>query len=143
VRRKVALFGEHGKGPGLYGAGPHRELIGRPLSALTVAPAGAESATFATPDALGAVDTKGDFLPIQVAGRLTGGGADRGQPLAIALNGTIAAVGWGARLAGDPKPVFSFLVPPARLRDGANTAQVFAIEDAGGGVRLVPLGQAG
>ena len=34
LARKIRLFGEHGRPPGLFGIGPHPELIGRPVSSV-------------------------------------------------------------------------------------------------------------
>jgi hypothetical protein len=111
---------------GLYGIGPHPELIGKPVAALgsELAPA---SATL-NPElikALRDVDPNGSFVPANLAGRVTGLGA--GTPLALALNGKVAAVGWSARLKGDKRVYFSFFAPPEDLQNGSNSAEIYRI----------------
>jgi hypothetical protein len=80
---------------------------------------------------LSEVATKSSFLPANVTGRISGSGARRGIPLALALNGKIAAVGWSAMLKGDKHVYFSFLAPPDAFVDGKNKAQVFAVTGSG------------
>jgi Sulfatase len=122
LRRKSDLFSH-----GLYGIGPHPELIGKQVadvgSRLTPA-----SATL-NPElakALGNVDPAGSFVPANVAGRVTGMGA--GTPLALTLNGKVAAVGWSARLKGDKRVYFSFFAPPETLQNGRNSAKIYKIQ---------------
>lgn len=142
VARKVTTFGSDGKGPGLFGAGPYPKLIGRPVAQLATAPSRGLSARFNVPELLAHVDTHSNFLPVNVTGTVLG--AKRGQPLAIAMNGTIVAVGKVAMLAGDAHHYFSFFVPPASLHDGVNQAQVLAVEpQPGGTLRVRSLGQTG
>jgi hypothetical protein len=110
---------------GLYGIGPHPELIGQPAAA-----AGTPEQAQLTPEVrklLGAVDTKSNFLPANVTGRVTAPGAKPGEPLALVLNGKVAAVGWSAGLKGDKRVYFSFFAAPEAFRDGANSARVYKI----------------
>jgi hypothetical protein len=121
LRRKGDLFSH-----GLYGIGPDPELIGRSVTDLgaKLAPAKA-SLNPELRKALENVDPQGSFVPANLAGRIDGVG--RGAPLALALNGKVAAVGWSARLAGDKRLYFSFFAPPQDFRDGRNTARIYRI----------------
>jgi hypothetical protein len=119
--RKSRLFAH-----GLYGIGPHPELIGKP-----VADTGSELAPAAAtlnPEiakALRNVDPDGSFVPANLAGRVTGMGA--GTPLALALDGKVAAVGWSARLKGDKRVYFSFFADPKSFQKGSNSAKIYRI----------------
>jgi hypothetical protein len=122
LARKTALFSH-----GVFGIGPRPDLIGKDVAALAdrLAPAQATIGPELRSE-LTKVDTKGAFLPANIAGRVSG--IPRGTPLALALNGKVAAVGWSCRLAGDKRIYFSFFAPPAAFHDGSNQAQVFKIE---------------
>jgi hypothetical protein len=118
--RKLALFSH-----GLFGIGPHPELIGGPADSL-----GSPAKAQITPEiraALTKVDTKSAFLPANITGRLTAPGARPGTPLALVIDGRVAAVGWSARLKGDKRVIFSFFATPEAFRDGRNQAQVYVI----------------
>jgi len=133
LRRKVALFGSDGEGPGLFGIGPNRGLIGKEVADLS-ADRSARLHGKLTPEVAGLlskVDTKSSFLPSNITGEIEGDGARRGIPLALALNGKIAAVGWSAMLGGDRHVYFSFFAPPDAFRDGDNDAQVFTVAGEG------------
>jgi hypothetical protein len=141
LRRKVALFGSDGKGPGLYGIGPDRQLIGRSVSDLPVTDSSKLHGQI-TPEIsglLGKVRTKSSFLPANITGRIMRGDADRGIPLALALNGKIAAVGWTAKLKGDRHVYFTFFAPPSAFRDGRNDAQVYAVSGSGSSLKLARI----
>ena len=119
LRRKSALFAH-----GLFGIGPHPELIGKPVGG-GLAPVKA-TMNSELGKALEAVDTKSAFVPANLAGRLSGVGT--GVPLALALNGKVAAVGWSAQLKGDNHVYFSFFAPPEDFQDGRNSARIYRIE---------------
>ena len=121
LSRKSRLFAH-----GLYGIGPHPELIGKPVTGLgdDLAPAAATLNPELT-KALRDVDPDGAFVPANLAGRITGMGP--GTPVALALNGKIAAVGWSARLKGDKHVYFSFFAPPEKFQKGSNSAKIYKI----------------
>jgi hypothetical protein len=125
---KQRLFGH-----GIYAIGPQPRLVGRPKPAASAA--AALRATIDEPQRLATVHTGSAFVPSNITGRLTGSGARAGLPLAVALNGRIAATGWSAQLAGGHSIIVSFMVPPRLLHDGHNDARVYLIDDE----RLVPL----
>jgi hypothetical protein len=119
LERKTDLF-RHG----LYGIGPHPELIGTDPGNLGT-PVGR-----LTPEIrklLEEVDTRSSFLPANITGEVTSEGAHAGMPLALVLNDRIAAVGWSAQLKGDKRVYFSFFAPPSAFRDGGNSARVYAL----------------
>jgi hypothetical protein len=138
LAQKIALFGSNGRGPGLFGIGPNRELIGRSVAELSPSGTGPYRGTLKpeVSDALDKVDTRSSFVPAAITGTIDGAGADRGMPLALALNGKIAAVGSSLKVDGDDRVWFSFLAPPDAFRDGANDVQVFTVAGSGTAPRL-------
>jgi hypothetical protein len=139
--RKLALFGTDGQAD-LFRIGPNPGLIGKTVAAF--APTGSTSTkAVITPELKGLlarVDTNSQFLPANVTGRITGSAARRGMPLALALNGRIAAVGWSARLKGDTRTYFSFFAAPEDFRNGSNRAEVFTVSGDGTELRLGRIG---
>jgi arylsulfatase A-like enzyme len=121
LRRKTDLFSH-----GLYGIGPDPDLIGKPVATLTsrLVPAKA-TLDPELAKALETVDTTSTFLPANLAGRISG--LPRGKPLALALNGKVAAVGWSAQLKGDKHVYFSFFAPPDTFQNGRNSANIYEI----------------
>ena len=68
-----------------------------------------------------------------LSGRLEG--VDAGAPLAVALNGTIAAVGQ-AYESVDGGARTALLVPPERFRDGTNSVVLYEVAESGGATAL-------
>ena len=127
---KQRLFGQ-----GIYAIGPQPALVGRRAPA--AAPSAALQATIDQPQRLASVETRSSFVPSHITGQLTGRDARVGLPLAVALNGRIAATGWSAQLEGSDRMIVSIMVPPELLHDGRNDARLYLID----GTRLVPLKQ--
>jgi hypothetical protein len=142
LQRKLRLFGSGGRAPGLFGLGPHPELIGRKLSAVRPARAGAARAAINSAGEYRAVDLRSDFVPAQVTGSLRGAGAAAVADLAVAVNGRIAGVGKAFRLPGQ-RPSFSVLIPDRAFRQGRNRLQVLSVSGAAGALRLTTLGAVG
>ena len=90
VARKVGFFGSGSGDPGLYAVGPHRELLGRPVSALRAVGGGGASAAIDAASELADVDLRGE-LPALLSGRISGAGPGR-HDLAFAVNGRVATV---------------------------------------------------
>jgi hypothetical protein len=123
VARKVATFGAGPWPiPALGGLGG---LVGRPLDSFSIAPAGVLRMQVDDAAALEAVDLAAPLLPVQLKGRLLGlpAGAGASVPLALALNGVVAAV----TRPWHPDGRWMALVPPAALRTGANELRVFTV----------------
>jgi hypothetical protein len=122
VERNQSLLGSGREGPGrIYRIGPHPELIGRPASEagerLDV-----ELSYAAEYDE---VDPGSVYLPTHVVGRVQGGGGAK-RDIAVAVNGTIAAVGNTFTLAtGDEGELVSVMVPASAFRAGRNRVEVF------------------
>jgi Sulfatase len=122
VERNVRLFGTGRDGPErIYRIGPNQELLGRPASAAgdrldvdLVSAADYEN-----------VDLDSPFLPNQVVARVRSEG-ETGRDVAVAVNGTIAAVGSTFELVeGDEGELVSAMVPPSAFRQGPNRVEVF------------------
>jgi hypothetical protein len=130
LAQHVALFGTGSFAP-VYRLGPHPELLGRRIAALTVRPSTAavqlEGRSF-----LAAVDPDAEFVPTFLAGTISGKHPPQ-LDLALALNGRIAAV--TKTFSQDGKTQFSAIFPESALRRGRNEVDVFAV--GGAGTRLV------
>jgi Sulfatase len=120
---KLRIFGN-----GMYTNGPDPQLHGR--RAPGTAPDSGLRATIDHPERLTHVDTGSTFLPSNITGRLTGANARASLPLAVAVNGRIAATGMSAQLEGVDDVVVSLLVPPQTLHNGSNDVRLYLI--AGG-----------
>ena len=140
LERKIRLFGANGQPPGLFGIGPHPELIGRTVAGLPRAPVTAE---INEADAYSSVHLRADFLPAHLAGTIHHAGSPRVRDLAVALNGRIVAVGESFTLAGSHAENFSILLPESAFREGANGVALLSVTDEGGALRLASIARAG
>lgn len=111
LARKIHFFGEHDRPPGLFGIGPHAELIGRRVTSVPRAPVRAEIIDAA---AYSSVHLRSDFLPAQLTGTIRGPGGSPPRDLAVALNGRIVAVGTSGSRSCCPK------APSARATTGSS-----------------------
>ena len=139
VAHKLGLF-EGGNPLNPPAAGGRSDLLGRPATDFPIAAAAETAVTVDAPELLGAVDLESDFVPAHITG--TAGGPAGAPPplLAIALNGVVAAVTrpYPFRAYGRDA-AWEAIVDPGLLRPGANTLEVFAInERADGTVGLAP-----
>ena len=122
VERNVRLFGTGRDGPErIYRIGPNQELLGRPSSAagdrLDVELVNAAD--------YGTSTSTSRYLPNQVVGRVRSEG-ETGREIAVAVNGTIAAVGNTFELVeGDEGELVSVMAPPSAFRSGRNRVEVF------------------
>ena len=137
VRRKLALFGS-GSELGLYGIGPHPELVGQ-ATALLPRLGGVPAAVIHQADKLRDVDPTSGFVPGEITGEIPGGRPGGGRPIALALDGTIVAVGRTFSLASSTAENFEMIVPEAAFRRGAMKARVFEIVSRQRGLALRPL----
>ena len=122
VERNVRLFGTGRDGPErIYRIGPNQELLGRPASA-----AGDRlDVDLVSAGDYEDVDIDSGYLPNQVVGQVRSEG-ETGREIAVAVNGTIAAVGSTFELAeGDEGELVSVMVPPTAFRSGRNQVEVF------------------
>jgi hypothetical protein len=138
VRRKLALFGSGRDLEPLYRIGPHPELVGRAVAALPSL-GGSHAATFHQSEELRRVDPASGFVPGELTGELPNGRPGGGRPIALALDGTIAATGRTFSLEGSRDENFELIVPERAFRRGAMEARVFEIVTRRGAVVLRPL----
>ncbi len=136
LARQVELFGSGAGGPGLYGLGPHRELVGRSLAGLAVRQSSKWKATLDQRDELHSFDPGAVYVPVLLTGRLEG--PPPGTALAIAVNGRVEAVASSFRYGAEVR--FSALVPESAVRAGANSVEVYAVSGPAGALRLERLG---
>ena len=141
LERKISLFGSGRDSPGIYGIGPHPELLGRRVDTLPIGGPASATAEIDGADALRSVDLGSGFLPTHVTGRVAGDPAGTVRDIAIAVNGRIAAVTTGFYFEGIDTQYFSAMVPESELRAGANEVEVFAVAPGKGAPILQPLGR--
>jgi hypothetical protein len=134
VRRKAALFGA-----GLLDLGPQPELRGRQVSDLRVAPAAARASIDSKISRLlDSLPAGSDVVPAQVMGSIRGPGATANLPLALAVNGRIAAT---TRTYRDGSTVrYSAMAPESALHPGRNEIELFWIAQSRGRLVLESLG---
>jgi hypothetical protein len=129
VDRNLRLFGTGRDGPDrMYRIGPRPELIGQPASAagesLPVELSYASEYEHIDPDS--------GYIPTHVVGRVEGE-EKPGRHIAVAVNGTIVAVGNTFELAvGDEGELVSVMVPEAAFRPGRNRVEVLEVPASGG-----------
>jgi len=140
VRRKLALFGSGGgRQPlALYRIGPHAELVGRRAASLPRVPAPA-TAMIHQASELARVNPSSSFVPGEITGEVPNGSPGGGRPIALVVNGTIAATGRTFSLEGSRLESFEAIVPEWTFRRGANEARVFEIVTGARGPVLRPL----
>jgi Sulfatase len=121
VDRNQRLIGSGADGPErIYRIGPNQQLIGRPAAA-----AGQRlDVELSYARDYERVDPATGFVPVHVVGRVQG--EDRHpRDVAVAVNGTIAAVGNTFRLAeGDDSELVSVMVPETAFRSGGNDVEI-------------------
>jgi hypothetical protein len=140
VRRKLVLFGSGGgRDPeALYRIGPHGELVGRRAATLRRV-AGPATARIHQAAELRRVNPSSSFVPGEITGAIPNGRGGGDRPIAVVVNGTIAATGRTFSLAGSKVENFEAIVPERTFRRGANKVHVFEIVGRGGMVALRPL----
>ena len=120
---------------GVYGIGPAPQLIGRRLEPSGRLVSGGPRATIDVPEDYRSVDGESGLVPAYVSGELNGLPAN--AVVAVAVNGRVRAT---TRTYRDrSRIVYAAVVPPASLRDGANSVTVLEVLP---GDRLRPIGAA-
>jgi hypothetical protein len=121
--QRLLLFGAGSTGPGLYGLGPKRQLLGRKVAALEVTAAGGASAEIDQERELRAVDLAGEYVPARLTGRIEGGDEDAPRDLAVSVNGRVVAV--ARTYVFEEEERLSVLVPESALRNGVNDVELY------------------
>jgi hypothetical protein len=140
LARKIRLFGSNGRPPGIYGIGPHPQLIGRTVEEL---PRAHVTATINGPDAYASVQLRSDFVPAQLSGTIKGSDGRTHRDLAVALNGRVVAVGQSFHLNPRDPEQFSIMLPDSAFREGSNLVELFAVTRDSDAPALSLIAQAG
>jgi hypothetical protein len=126
TRRRLQLFGSGATG--LFdGIGPNRGLIGRRVTDLRRDGRSRVQARLAAGRALRSVRRRSGLLPAQIAGNLRGGRRGAKRNIAVAVNGTVQAVGRTWYLRGDRTEHFAVMVPETSLAEGRNAVEVYEV----------------
>jgi hypothetical protein len=115
VRRRLRAF----PGGDPFALGPRPELRGQPVGRLRPLPV-----TLDAPGPVRTVDLEADSLPVEVAG-VVHGASRRQRPIAVAVNGRVAATGYTTLAQGQES--FTVLIPPDALRNGRNRVKVLSL----------------
>lgn len=138
VDRVADLFGPGTGWPSVLRVGPNKDLIGSALSSLDVTPGEPDGAIHPDFEGTG-VNYYQPGRPVNTALRQRGtvDGAAEDDALAVAVNGTIAAVGQVYLDSGNA--TYSILLPENSLRSGRNDIRIFRVDRAGDRIELSPL----
>ena len=121
---------------GLFAFGPHRDLVGRKVADFSVGGAsGAKAVCNVGPKAT--IDPAKPSQSYQVWGTVSGIPAD--TPVAVAVNGTVAAVPLVFRHSKSPTLHVAAMTSDALYRNGANNIALFIVERTGGATTLRPV----
>lgn len=127
VKRIGDLFGRGADGD-LFDVGPHRELVGRSVSALRVESESPFVAHLKGRSDYDDIDTASGWIPALVRGTVTGAGLPAALDLAVAVNGVIRAVTRSFEPTAESVR-FVAMVPEQAFRDGPNLVEVFVVRD--------------
>jgi hypothetical protein len=148
IRHRLGLFGTGGSSflaygdpwASVYPVGPHKELVGRKTSSLPRARRGKVRATVVNARATRSVRAGSIVIPTEIGGPLRGGRRGARRDLAVAVNGTIGAVGRTFHLRGSRTESFDVVVPEGLLHPGNNDVRVFEVVGKRSAPHLRPLG---
>jgi hypothetical protein len=118
-----------------YRFGPEAGLIGKEASTL---PSGSGSGKVSLRNDFSSVDPSADRVPVIVQGTVSGVSA--GEPVAVAVNGSIEATGETFAYMGATRVAAT--IPVSSLRSGRNSVEVFRISGTGGSAKLQSMGGA-
>ena len=127
---------EHGPA-GLFQVGPFADLVGRTPEAVGLAAGGGLAARLHSPEDLQDGSPPGT-VPALITGALVGPAPPGPVPLAVAVNGTIGAVGL-TFAQNDTPQTFAVMVPDALLRPNGNRVRLYRVERTPAGPRLHPV----
>lgn len=134
------LFGDDTDFSRVLRFGPNRQLVGKSVESVAVS--ASESGVSASPEVGGDLGSNyrpsTPFNPV-LRQRGTLNGIDDETPLAISVNGRIAAVGQSYQEGSQVR--YSILLPETSLRKGSNEISLFTVEtDSDGAAQLSPVG---
>jgi hypothetical protein len=130
VERNDRRFGRDPGWRGVLAVGRYGGAVGSPVDSLSTGGTTDLEWSIDQEDALGAVNPSSGFVPLLISGRLRGPeGSSPPDGLLVAVNGTVAGVGGGFRVADDTA-MFGALLAESTVHAGENELQV-----------LVPVGE--
>jgi hypothetical protein len=140
VRRKIAMFGSGGgRSPDrLFAIGPHTELLGQRPSALPRLP-GPHTARLHQVRRLRDVRPASGVVPGELTGWVPHGRRGGGRAIAVAVNGTIVAMGRTFSMRGRRAENFEVMVPERTFLPGENVVRVWEVGTSAGRLALRPL----
>jgi hypothetical protein len=139
LRHKIRLFGAGDDSPGIFGIGPHPELLGTPVTSWQLGRARHTRAALNGRRALASVRLRSGFVPVQVTGRIVGSKRPRTRAVAVVVNGRVGATAPTFRLRAGGSEFFSAILPEALFSNGGNRVDLYEIASGRGGLRLVLL----
>lgn len=132
VERNDRRFGRDPGWRGVFAVGDRGGVVGDDLAELPTTGSTEIRWSIDQEDALAAVDPASGFVPLLVTGRLE---APSGTPLPdavlVAVNGTVAGVGGGYRVAGETT-TFDALLAESSIEPGRNTVELLVPSGRGG-----------
>jgi hypothetical protein len=131
IRRRIGLFGAGEAFADIYAAGPYLGLLGAGAARLSSGARAGFRVQFDHAREYSSYDRGTRQLPIFVTGRLTGS-ARADVPVAIAVNGRIAAVARTYQNGTELR--VGALVPPTTFRGGRNDVEAFVVTRSGAGL---------
>jgi hypothetical protein len=117
---------------GVAGAGPHAELVGRPMAELGPQQSDELRWSLAQAARLSAVDRRSGFVPTYISGRLELPDNVESDDLLLVVNGTVAGTGLVARDSSTSGEIHG-LVAEELILDGANEVSILVPAPDGGG----------
>ena len=138
IHYKLSTFGYGGHGPGLFGIGPRRSVVGHAATSLH-ARRGRVHARFLAAGELRNVRARSYFRPCLVSGRLRGGRPGARRDLAVVVNGRVMATARSFHLAGGAES-FAVLVPEMAFSTGRNRVQLLSLARRRGRLSSALLG---
>ena len=124
LRRLIALFGADDGGAGLYASGPDRDLLGRPVSGLGVAPRPAGRLDLDSTQLLTGLRAGAPIVPAFVTGRVDGAGRE-GSRVAVAINGRVRGV--SVAFPYEDELRVAAMVPAGSFRRGSNVVDAYLV----------------
>ena len=137
VAGKFALFPD-GDPLGQPRLEDHDALVGTPVAGVRGARPANLDVTVDAPYLLNQVEPDGDFVPAHVTGRVLLAEDGSAPPLAVSINGVVAAVTRAYPFSASGREArWEAIVDPGLLRPGANAVGVFAIREPRGGALVL------
>jgi hypothetical protein len=136
VARQTALFGQENGMSGVFEPLSWRDLIGRRPNDIRAGPPASVTTALDSPQLYASVDPRGGLVPAFVTGTLEGS-ARPAESFAVAVNGTVRAVGPSYEAADGLR--FSAIIDPRRFRKGANRLAIYAVAGPRGARTLSPV----